>query len=172
MTEALITGRRADSNRRRERVKKALGRARDQGHAVSVASIARDAGVDRSFLYRHPDLLADIHTSQATPTSEQSGASVTNASLRTDLANAQQRIARMAAHNRQLERKLSETLGQQAWLESGLGAAPDIEKLQRQVAGLEQRNVALQRQLEEREGELDAARAANRELITALNKTQ
>lgn len=172
MTEALITGRRADSNRRRERVKRALDRARDQGHAVSVASIARDAGVDRSFLYRHPDLLADIHTSQATPTSEQSGASVTNASLRTDLANAQQRIARMAAHNRQLERKLSETLGQQAWLESGLGASPDIDELQRQVAGLELRNVALQGQLEEREGELDAARAANRELITALNKTQ
>ncbi|WP_083298527.1 DUF6262 family protein [Mycolicibacterium grossiae] len=172
MTEALVTGRRADSHRRRERVKKALDRARDQGHAVSVASIARAAGVDRSFLYRHPDLLANIHTSQATPTSQQSGMSVTNASLRADLANAQQRIARMAAHNRQLERKLSETLGQQAWLESGLGAAPDIDELQRQVAGLEQRNVALQRQLEEREGELDAARAANRELITALNKTQ
>lgn len=172
MTEALITGRRADSHRRRERVKKALDRARDQGLAVSVASIARAAAVDRSFLYRHPDLLANIHTSQATPTPEQSGMSVTNASLRADLANAQQRIARMAAHNRQLERKLSETLGQQAWLESGLGAAPDIDELQRQVVGLEQRNVALQRQLEEREGELDAARAANRELITALNKTQ
>lgn len=172
MTEALITGRRADSHRRRERVKKALDRARDQGHAVSVASIARAAGVDRSFLYRHPDLLANIHTSQATPTPHQSGMSVTNASLRADLANAQQRIARMAAHNRQLERKLSETLGQQAWLESGLGAAPDIDELQRQVAGLEQRNVALKRQLEEREGELDAARAANRELITALNTTQ
>ena len=172
MTEALITGRRADSHRRRERVKKALDRARDQGHAVSVASIARAAGVDRSFLYRHPDLLANIHTSQATPTPEQSGVSVTNASLRADLVNAQQRIARMAAHNRQLERKLSETLGQQAWLESGLGAAPDIDELQRQVTGLEQRNVALQRQLEQREAELDAARAANRELITALNKTQ
>ena len=88
MTEALITGRRADSHRRRERVKKALDRARDQGHAVSVASIARAAGVDRSFLYRHPDLLANIHTSQATPTPEQSGVSVTNASLRADLVNA------------------------------------------------------------------------------------
>lgn len=172
MTEALITGRRADSHRRRERVTKALDRARDQGHAVSVASIARAAGVDRSFLYRHPDLLANIHASQSTLRPEQSGVSVTNTSLRADLANAQQRIARMAAHNRQLERKLSETLGQQAWLESGLGAAPDIDELQRQVAGLEQRNVDLQRQLEEREGELDAARAANRELITALNTTQ
>ena len=139
---------------------------------VSVASIARAAGVDRSFLYRHTDLLADIHTSQAMPTPWQHTVSVTNESLKADLANAQQRIARMAAHNRQLERKLSETLGEQAWRESGLGAALDIDQLQRQVTALDQRNVALQHQLEEREGELDAARAANRELITALNKSQ
>jgi len=77
----------------------------------------------------------------------------------------------MAAHNRQLERKLSETLGEQAWRESGLGAATDIDELQRRVTGLEHCNVALQRQLEEREGELDAARAANRELISALNRS-
>jgi hypothetical protein len=172
MTEAMITGRRADSHRRRERVRKALDRARDQGHGVSVASIARTAGVDRSFLYRHADLLAEIHTSQATPTPRQHGTSVTNESLRADLANAQQRIARMAAHNRQLERKLSEVLGEQAWRESGLGAAPDIDQLQRQVTGLEQRNIALQHQLEERDGELEAARAANRELISALNRSQ
>ena len=97
---------------------------------------------------------------------------MTNESLRTDLANAQQRIARMAAHNRQLQRKLSEVLGEQAWRESGLGAAPDIDQLQRQVTGLEQRNIALQHQLEERDGELEAARAANRELISALNRSQ
>jgi len=103
MTEAMITGRRADSHRRLERVRQALDRARHQGHTISVASIARAAGVDRSFLYRHPDLLADIHTSQAAPTTRQHGALVTNASLRADLANAQQRIARMATHNRLLE---------------------------------------------------------------------
>jgi hypothetical protein len=172
MTEAMITGRRADSHRRRERVRQTLDRARHQGHAVSVASIARTAGVDRSFLYRHADLLSEIHASQATSATRQHESSVTNASLKADLANAQQHIARMAAHNRQLERKLSEVLGEQAWRESGLGAAPDIGRLQRQITALEQRNIALQHHLEDRDGGLDAARAANRELISALNRPQ
>lgn len=99
-------------------------------------------------------------------------ASVTNKSLRTDLANAQQRVARMAAHNRQLERKLSELFGERAWRESGIGAAPDIDRLQRQVTALDQCNIASQQQLEEHDGELDVARAANRELISALNRSQ
>jgi hypothetical protein len=49
--------------------------------------------------------------------------------------------------------------------------APDIDLLQRQVTDLEQRNIALQNQLKERERELNAARAANREPISALNKS-
>lgn len=171
MTEAMITGRRADSDRRRARVKRALDVAREQRLAMSVASIARAAGVDRSFLYRHSDLLAEIHASQATAT-PQHEALVTNESLKVDLRNAQQRIARLATHNRQLEHKLSDFLGERAWLESGLGTAPDIDQLQQQITGLEQRNKALQRQLEERDGELDAARAANRELISTLNRSR
>ena len=95
---------------------------------------------------------------------------MTRESLKVDLVNAQQRIARLAAHNRQLERKLSELLGEQAWRESGLGAPTDIDQLQRQITFVEQKNVKLARQLEERDLELDAARAANRELIFTLNK--
>jgi hypothetical protein len=95
---------------------------------------------------------------------------VTHESLKADLANAQQRIARLAAHNRQLEHKLSELLGEQAWRESGLGAPTDIDRLHQGITSLEQKNVHLARQLEERDLELDAARAANRELICTLNK--
>ena len=133
-------------------------------------AIARMAGVDRSFLYRHKDLLAHIHTAEMTPPTADNTVHVTRESLKVDLANAQQRIARLAAHNRQLERKLSELLGEQAWRESGLGAPTDIDQLQRQITFLEQKNVSLARQLEERDLELDAARAANRELICTLNK--
>lgn len=172
VTEALINGRRADSKRRRERVRLALVEARGRGQVPSVAAIARAAGVDRSFLYRHTDLLAEIHTSQTPQAPQQRQTAVSNESLKADLANAQQRIARMAAHNRQLEGKLSELLGEQTWRESGLGAAPDVDQLQRQIIELEQRTAALRRQLEERDVELDAARAANRELISALNKSQ
>ena len=45
-------------------------------------------------------------------------------------------------------------------------------KLKRRVAELDQTVVALNRQLEERGEELDAARAANREMIAQLNTTQ
>jgi hypothetical protein len=170
MSNPMIEGRRADSDRRRQRVIKALNNARTQGHEISVSAIARMASVDRSFLYRHKDLLAEIHTAEATPLAGHDRVGVTLASLKADLANAQQRIARLAAHNQQLERKLSELLGEQAWRESGLGAPTDIDQLQRQITFLEQKNVKLARQLEERDSELDAARAANRELICTLNK--
>jgi hypothetical protein len=43
--------------------------------------------------------------------------------------------------------------------------------LQRQIVTLEQRVVELQGQLEERTEDLEAARAANRELTRSLNQT-
>jgi hypothetical protein len=44
------------------------------------------------------------------------------ASPKADLANAHARRARLAAHNKQLEKRLSELLGEQAWRGSVLGA--------------------------------------------------
>ena len=48
----------ADSARRRQRVIAALNHAAAEGAEISVSGIARAAAVDRSFLYRHRDLLA------------------------------------------------------------------------------------------------------------------
>ncbi|KAF0956877.1 DUF6262 family protein [Rhodococcus sp. T7] len=171
MTNPMIEGRRADSIRRRQRVVKALSVAGAAGGEITVSSIARAAGVDRSFLYRHSDLLARIHTAQSCPsTASGNGEPVTRESLKADLANTHQRIARLVAHNVQLERKLSELLGEAAWRESGLGAPTDIDQLQRRITMLEQHVVDLTGQLEERSQELDAARSANRELFTNMNK--
>ena len=64
---------------------------------------------------------------------------------------------------------VSEALGDQAWRESGLGAHADIDALNRKITHLEQRIAGLRLQLDERGGELAAARAANRELMTQLN---
>ncbi|MCI2424232.1 hypothetical protein MOQ72_43255, partial [Saccharopolyspora sp. K220] len=64
---------------------------------------------------------------------------------------------------------LSAMLGEQVWRESGLGAPHDIEQMQRRITDLEQQVVDLKGNLAERDQELDAARAANRELITRLN---
>ncbi|MCD9146014.1 hypothetical protein [Streptomyces albireticuli] len=50
-----------------------------------------------------------------------------------------------------------------------MGAPADIDQLQRRITMLEQELADTQGQLEERTDELDAARAANRELTRALN---
>jgi uncharacterized protein YceH (UPF0502 family) len=166
---AMTEGRRADSLRRRQRVLKALNDAGKDRDEISVSGVARRAGVDRSFLYRHSDLLEQIHATQRQPNRPGVGPTVSRASLQSDLLNAQQRVARLSARVQQLERRLSEALGEQAWRESGLGAPEDIDRLQQRIVTLEQQVVELRLELEERDQELDAARAANRELMTRLN---
>lgn len=166
----MIDGRRTDSARRRQRVIKAINEASTRGTEINVSAIARAAGVDRTFLYRHPDLLSQVHAAQAAPAADGTGPAVSRASLHADLANAHGQITRQAARIRQLEKKLSDLLGERAWRESGLGAPADIDQLQRHITDLEQQIVDLAGLLEGRDQELEAARAANRELITNLNK--
>lgn len=173
MSTAMSAGRQADSDRRRQRVVKAINTATQKGSRITVSGIARQAGVDRTFLYRHRDLLALVHTAELEPTEQDpsSGTSaVSRASLQADLANAQARTVRLSARIRQLERRLSQELGEQAWRESGLGAPTDIEELQRTITRLEQRNVELTEALEESQADLKAAREANRELTRTLNQ--
>jgi hypothetical protein len=168
---AMMQGRQADSARRRQRVIAALNRAASDGAEISASSIARTAGVDRSFLYRHRDLLAQIHALEATPpaTGDGPGPAVTRASLQADLLAAGERTRRLTSRIRQLETRLSEALGEQAWHESGLGAPADIDALNQKINHLEQQAVELRLQLAERDQDLAAARAANRELMNQLN---
>ena len=168
----MAAGRRADSARRRQRVIKALSDTIRAGEEISVSGIARQAGVDRAFLYRHRDLLEQVHTAEAQPPAGGAASSlVSRASLQADLANAQARSGRLDARVRLLEKKLSELLGEQAWQESGLGAPQDTGTLKRQITGLEQKTADLSGQLAERTDELTAARAANREMMGRLNST-
>jgi hypothetical protein len=169
-TKALADGRRADSARRRQRVIAAINRAAADGTEISVSAIARAAAVDRTFLYRHRDLLGQIHANQAVvPPATGTGPAVTRASLQADLLAAHERALRLHTRIQQLEKRLSETLGDQAWRESGLGALADIDALNLKIVHLEQQVTDLRLQLEERDSELDAARAANRELMAQLN---
>jgi chromosome segregation ATPase len=168
--DAMIEGRRADTARRRQRVLTALENALDTGDELTVSTIAHRAGVDRTFLYRHRDLLERIHTAETQPrTDPDTGPAVTRASLQADLQAAQHRCARMATRTQQLETRLSQLLGEQAWRATGLGAPTDIEELEQRIVFLEQQAVDLRLQLDERDQELAAARAANRELMTQLN---
>ena len=81
-TAAMAEGRRADTARRRQRVIKALNDAR--GDDLTVTAIARTAGVDRTFLYRHRDLLGQIHAMAAQPTTSTSTSTPSRASLPQD----------------------------------------------------------------------------------------
>ena len=124
-------------------------------------------------MYRHRDLLGKIHATQAGPPAASGGAgpAVTRASLQADLLAADECAVRLHARIQQLEKRLSEVLGDQAWREFGLGAPADIDTLNHTITRLEQQAADLHIQLEERDSELAAARAANRELMAQLNTT-
>ena len=169
-TQKMQAGRQADSARRRQRVTAAINQAGTAGTEVSVSGIARAAAVDRTFLYRHRDLLEQIHALEAAPPSGTgAGPAVTRASLQADLLAAHERAVRLNARVRQLEKRLSEALGEHAWRESGLGAPPDIDALTARIAQAEQETAELRIQLADRDDDLAAARAANRELMTRIN---
>ena len=114
-----------------------------------------------------------IHAAEATPpaASDQAGPAVTRASLQADLLAACERAARLAACVQQLEHRLSRALGEQAWRKSGLGAPADIDALNQKIIHLEQQVTDQKLQLAERDEDLTAARAANRELMAQLNST-
>ena len=166
-------GRHADSARRRQRVNTALQRSTAEGAQISVSAIARAAGVDRSFLYRHRDLLTQIHALAAEPptttSSGPAGPAVTRASLQADLLAAHERAARLHTRAQHLERRLSEALGEHAWRKSGLGAPADTDALQQKITHLEQQVIDLRLKLAERDEDLTAARATNREFMARLN---
>ena len=58
------------------------------------------------------------------------GPTVTRASLQADLLAAGERAQRLHGRVRQLEKRLSEALGEKAWQESGLGVPADIDAAQ------------------------------------------
>jgi chromosome segregation ATPase len=167
---ARAKGREAAYLRRRQQVTTAINAATTNGGEISVSAIARAARVDRTFLYRHRDLLEQVHAAISAPPDQAAAASlVSRSSLQTDLVNAHERNHRLAARVRQLETRLSEALGEQAWRESGLGAPEDIDGLKRRTVKLEQELIDVRDRHDLAEQQLAAARAANRELMTQLN---
>ncbi|MFD3422054.1 DUF6262 family protein [Streptomyces decoyicus] len=170
--QAMVEGRRADTGRRRQRVQAALAAAAKDGTDISVTAIARRAGVDRTFLYRHRDLLGQIHAQAAEPptTPGGRGPAVSRASLQADLLAADARIARLAAQVRALEARLGEALGDQVWREAGIGGPDDIEQLRARITTLEQQAVDLELKFQDQADELVAARSTNRELMAQLNR--
>lgn len=159
------------AHRRHQRVASAIARAAAGQVEASVSAIARSAGVHRSYLYRHPDLVQLLR--EISSIGPQPGHSpvdrVTEVSLRVDLAHCQDRARRAEARVHELEERLSQQLGQRIWQATGLGADPLLEAVQHERNTLKQQLNDLVEQMRERTDELDAARAVNRRLVTELN---
>jgi hypothetical protein len=166
----LEKARRRDTARRRLQVHNAIATQTAEGAPITVSSIARAARVHRSFIHRHADLHAAVLAASAVPAElASSNSAVSMASLRADLLNTRAQNTRLQQHIGVLERRLSQSLGEAVFRESGLEVPDDIRSLQEAITDREQQILELRRLLEEHGDELAAARAANRELMTQLN---
>jgi chromosome segregation ATPase len=170
VTTALAAARADDSARRHDRVVQALDAVTTAGHEINVSAVARVARVHRSFIHRHPQLHVAVTTAQRQSPTVTVDSAISTASLHADLANMHAQNTRLARHITLLEKRLSEALGQQVMRASGLGAVDETGDLRCHITELEQRVADLTEQLGEREDELNAARAANREFMAELNR--
>jgi len=147
----------------------ALDRLRTNGDEITVSAVARTAGVDRSFLYRHHDLRSQILTLAAEPEPHPASTGISRRSLLADLANLRAHNERLRHQNAKLTERLSEILGEQVFHDAGLTRTDETSTLQKRVAELEQQLLNRRQDLQDRDDELAAARAANRDLMTRLN---
>ncbi len=116
--EALAAFQRRRSAQRREAVIAAIRKLDRAARPLTVAAVAALAGVDRSYIYDHPDVLEQIRQQcsatpvklAARPVAERS----TIASLQARLTSAHEEIARLKRENRKLRERLASALGD-AW---------------------------------------------------------
>jgi hypothetical protein len=168
-TNPLIAARRNDSDRRRRRVIDALDQLRTDGDEITVSAVARTAGVDRSFLYRHHDLRSQILALAAEPEPHPASTRTSRRSLLADVANLRAHSERLRHQNAKLTERLSEVLGEQVFHDAGLTRTDEISALRERITELEQQVLDQRQDLQDRDDELAAARAANRDLMTRLN---
>ena len=115
MTAALAAAARQRSDQTRQRATEALQRLHATGQPITFAHVARTAGVSRSWLYRQPDLRADIDrlrrvtTTQAVPIPPPERGSTE--SLQQRLNAALDEITRLKTDNHQLRQHLAQHLG-------------------------------------------------------------
>ena len=173
-TDRLIALRRLDSADKTRRVIAALNATLGAGEPLTIAALARRAGVSRRFIYDHPELRAEAERRSAEEADRHAGATsasarVTVASLRADLANAKATNHRMSTELGALRRRLGQLLGQDALADLDHPTI-DPAAISGRLADLEQSLFEVGEELVRRTEELDAARQINRELIGRLNR--
>jgi len=168
----LARARHRDADRRRQRIHQALADMHADGSDITVSAVAVRARVHRSFIHRHPDLHAAVLNASAEMITGPSPAStaISHKSALAENANLHEQNRRLARQVSDLEQRLSELLGQQAFDRSGLGAPASTAALQAELEAERQAALDLRRVLEEREDELAAARETNRRLMNQINR--
>jgi uncharacterized coiled-coil protein SlyX len=172
----MVAQRRLDSQLKHERVIAAADARLAAGHELSIAALARQAGVSRKFIYAHPDLRDRIEErarqSAGTGTSSAiADGRVTIASLRTDAANAKAQNARLREQVRTLEQRLSAMLGQQIANEIDPTGYEPPDQLRAQLERAQERVFELEETLADVQEELEAVREINRELLARQNRS-
>ena len=136
----------------------------NDGSDITVAATAACAGVHRSFIHRHTDLHATVRKTAAEAIDRPSSVStaISHRSALAEIVNLAETNRRFAHRIHELEERLSELLGQQAFERSGLSVPATTAGLQTELEHHKQLVIELRARLDEREEELAAAREANR----------
>jgi hypothetical protein len=173
--DRLVAARQLDSVNKTGQVLAALEATLGTGQPLSIAALARRAGVSRRFIYDHPELRAQAER-RAAETADRSAATsaasarVTLASLRADLANAKATNHRLDTELVGLRRRLGRLLGHDALADLD-HTTVDVHATSGRLAELEQSLFQAGEDLAQRSEELDAARQINRELLAKLNRS-
>jgi uncharacterized protein DUF6262 len=174
--------RRLDAKLKRERVIAALDACLASGREITIAGVARHAGVSRKFIYSHPELRAELElralrATQSGGTTTLANARVTGASLRADAENCKahnHHNQRLRQQVKALEQRPSESLGIR--IADGLprDERPHVDdqaalrqRLEESAARVFDRDESLAAAHQE----LDAVREINRELLSQGNRT-
>lgn len=177
--EPMRHARRLETQNKAALVHAAAEAALTRAGQLSIAGVAREAGVGRKFIYDHPELKAEIELKALQATQRHandmtSAARVSAASLRAELANTRAHNQRLNNQLRALEARLSQAEGARLVADGLLPETMIAELADRQLARrnieLEQQLFDAQEQLRRTTEELDAARAINRELMQRANR--
>ena len=174
-TARLIAAKRADNQRRREAVLKAIAAHTQAGKSITAAGIARSAGVSTWLIYNVPDLLDAVRSAAAQNHAKEDTArkpAPTINGLHNEMSLLNGRLTKATAERDQLKKALKTKLGAQLELETtgelktriGL-LERSLERARLDLEDSQSRNSLLRDDLEDAQDELRAARRINHLLV-------
>lgn len=165
--ERLRAARTADSQVKRTKAIETAHRLGRSGVKITVARVAREAGVSIWLIYNAPEVrdvvqvLIAQQASQGISSPPVGARAVTSSSLLTDLALAREEIKELRSENKKYRERLGRALGAEA-------EAASMPELAARVRELEALNASQHRQLISKEAEVGSLRSSLDELRDEL----